>query len=139
MFLSNDNEEQRSQIWRVSVVVATMLIIMVGAYFLHKMFTENPIIGTWSSQTRDITLSIHKDGEMEIMGADFYMEGIVTYRMNTDSKSISFTLDQGSVIEGALESDQEVTFTSTFNYSVEQEVLTLTDMEFGDVENFIKL
>lgn len=139
MILTNDNEEQRSQIWRISVVAASIMIIAVGAYFLHKMFTENPIMGTWVSQTRDITLTIDSDGEMEVTGADFYMEGIVSYHMNTESKSISFTLSQGSVVDDTEDLVEAVTYTSTYNYSVEQEVLTLTDMEFGNVENFIKL
>lgn len=138
MFLTNDKEEQRSQLWRISVVVATIMIFLVGSYFLHKMFTENPIMGTWSSQTRDITLTIRDNGQMEIIGADFYVEGTVSYHMNTDMKSVSFTLAQGNYLEGA-ESSEEVTYTSTYNYSIEQEILTLTDMEFGNVENFIKL
>lgn len=138
MILTKDKEERRSQIWRICMVVATIMIILVGSYFLHKMFTENPIMGTWSSQTRDITLTIRDNGEMEIIGADFYLEGSVSYHMNSESKSVSFTLSQGDFLEGA-ESSEEVTYTSTYNYSIEQEILTLTDMEFGNVENFIKL
>lgn len=138
MFLTKDNEEQRSQIWRVCMVIASIMIMLVGSYFLHKMFTENPIQGTWSSQNRDITLTIRDNGEMEIIGADFYVEGTVSYYMNTESKSVSFTLSQGNFIEGD-KSSEDVTYTSTYNYSIEQEILTLTDMEYGNVEHFIKL
>lgn len=139
MFLANDKEERRSQLWRISMVVATIIILLVGSYLLHKMFTENPITGVWTSQTRDITMTIHNHGEVEISGADFYESGTVSYHMNTESKSVSFTLNQGDTIVEALEVEDKITYTSTYNYSVEQEILILTDMEFGDSESFIKL
>lgn len=138
MFAS-ENEEKRSQLWRVTVVVATLLIISIGSYTLHKMFTENPISGTWVSQTRDLTLMIEEEGIIHIYGELDMQETEVSYSMDKANKQVSFTLilDEGYLKEDTIEED-DMKFTSTYTYSVDQEFLSLTDVEFGDVEYFIK-
>lgn len=140
MFLGKEKEERRSQIWRITVVIATITIVSISAYFLHKMFTHNPIVGTWSSQTRDTVLTIHEDGEIEIAGGEIDIVGNVIYNINIENKTISFTLREGNYLEGSdLDKETNATFTNTYTYSIEQEILTLTDMEFGEQENFIRL
>lgn len=135
---AKENEEKRSQLWRITVVVATLLIIGIGSYMLHKMFTENPILGTWISQTRDLTLVIEEDGVIRILGEQDIDETAVRYTIDKDSKQVLFTLFLGEEIITEEMDEDSLIFTSTYNYSVEQEFLTLTDVEFGDVEHFIK-
>lgn len=139
---AKENEEKRSQLWRVTVVAATVLIISIGSYMLHKMFTENPIIGTWISQTRDLTLVIEEDGVVRVSGEVDLEEIVVSYVMDKDNKQVLFTLslDDETIVSGVDQEDEEdnLSYTSAYNYSVDQEYLTLTDVEFGEVEHFIK-
>lgn len=138
---AKDNEEKRSQIWRITVVVATLLIIGIGSYLLHKMFTENPVTGTWLSQTRDLTLVLEEDGTVQLSG-EFQMDGLgINYSMDKENKRITFTLimDEDVSYSDEMESEDDLNpFTSTYTYSVDQEFLTLTDAEFGEEEHFIK-
>lgn len=137
---SKDNEEKRSQIWRITVVVATILIIVIASYLLHKMFTENPVTGTWVSQTRDLTLEIEEGGSVHLWGDMNTEDSEISYTIDKDNKRISFTLqvDEEVDLSEKVDEDEMISFTSTYTYSVDQEFLSLTDIEFGDVEYFIK-
>ena len=42
MFIAKSNEEKRSMAWRIVISTASVLIILIGAFFLFKMFTGNP-------------------------------------------------------------------------------------------------
>ncbi len=45
MFIAKSNEEKRSMAWRIVISTASVLIILIGAFFLFKMFTGNPLEG----------------------------------------------------------------------------------------------
>lgn len=138
---ARDNEEKRSQIWRVTVVVATLLILFIGGYMLCKMFTENPLLGTWISQERDLTVEIYDDGTISFYGEEEMRDSQVKYMIDKDNKRITFSVEMGNREVEGVESDSletTVTFMSNYGYSVDQEYLTLTDIEFGEVEHFIK-
>ena len=50
MFIAKNDEEQRSRIWRAVVLVSTALIILIAIFLRTKMFTSNPVEGTWKDE-----------------------------------------------------------------------------------------
>ena len=40
--LMEQNEKGRDTIWRVVMAVTTVLILLIGIFFLTKLFTANP-------------------------------------------------------------------------------------------------
>ena len=42
-----NNEEKRSTIWRTILTVSSVLIIIIAVFFIVKLFTGNPLEGTW--------------------------------------------------------------------------------------------
>lgn len=47
----------------------TVLILLIGIFFLTKLFTANPLEGTWSDTENGMVLHIKSDGVMEITQA----------------------------------------------------------------------
>ena len=41
--LMEQNEKGRDTIWRVVMAVTTVLILLIGIFFLTKLFTANPL------------------------------------------------------------------------------------------------
>ena len=54
MFIAKSNEEKRSMAWRIVISTASVLIILIGAFFLFKMFTGNPLEGTWKAPSSSL-------------------------------------------------------------------------------------
>ncbi len=48
--------QKRSKIWRVVTLVSSVLIILIAVYLLTRMFTTNPVVGTWESEDATIAL-----------------------------------------------------------------------------------
>ena len=46
--LMEQNEKGRDTIWSVVMAVTTVLILLIGIFFLTKLFTANPLEGTWN-------------------------------------------------------------------------------------------
>ena len=65
MFIAKNDEEQRSRIWRAVVLVSTALIILIAIFLLTKMFTSNPVEGTWKDENGRMELSIHGSGSAD--------------------------------------------------------------------------
>ena len=53
--LMEQNEKGRDTIWRVVMAVTTVLILLIGIFFLTKLFTANPLEGTWRYRERNGT------------------------------------------------------------------------------------
>ena len=67
--LMEQNEKGRDTIWSVVMAVTTVLILLIGIFFLTKLFTANPLEGTWSDTENGMVLHIKSDGVMEITQA----------------------------------------------------------------------
>ena len=144
MILGN-NEEKRSQLWRVVVVVASMVIIMTATVFLYRMFTKSPIEGVWSNSTQVLTLDIQdKDVvHVAVKTEEEIKEVSLSYTLDTGNKTIAFA-SQGNVdveILGVLNTLEEMAgfYNMTYGYSMHQDVLTLTDRESGELYVFDKV
>lgn len=124
-----NNEEKRSTIWRTILTVSSVVIIIIAIFFIVKLFTGNPLEGTWVSEGSGDKIEITDDDQMTIRpeeGDQFTEIGC-----NVDTKSKILT-----VAEGPLDSD--IIQPGTYNYNIEQDTLTLTEREYGEQLVFVR-
>ncbi len=144
MILGND-EEKRSQLWRVVVVVASLVIVITTAVFLYGMFTKSPIEGVWRNSTQTLTLNIKDEDvvEVEIKTAQESKQAVLSYTLDTDDKTIAFSNTGSADVEilSVMNTLEEMAgfYNMTYGYSMNQGVLTLTDRESGDLYLFEKV
>ena len=114
--LLKDNEEKRNIAWRTVMTVTSVLIILIVVFFAVKLFTSNPLTGNWENTDDGIKrFAIHVNEEKIAKQAE-----------KTKDCSEQELQDIADVMEG------------TYEYSVEQNVLTLTDSEYGSQKTFEK-
>ena len=133
--IENNDEAKRSKIWTVVTSVTSVLIIIVAIFLLMKMFTGNPLEGSWTDEDGNMNLKISRDGQM-------------TYTMNKESKTISIQQDDAQIQKIAEKSDGQYTtetlknavqsIGTTFEYSIDDGTLTLTEREYGEQMMFNK-
>ena len=130
MILKN-NEEKRSTLWRTVLTVSTVLIIIVAVFFIVRLFVGNPLKGTWVSEDSGAVLGILDDGELKMSGTgDGGSEEIsATCVVDTREKILTVHTDFGTS-EGVL--------SGSYDYNLEQDILTLTEREYGDQLVFIR-
>ena len=58
MIIAKNDEAKRSKIWRIVTLVSSVLIIVIAIFLLTKLFTANPLEGTWLQDESDMTLEI---------------------------------------------------------------------------------
>lgn len=140
------DEERRSRLWDVVMTVATTLIVIVAVFFIVKLFTANPLDGTWQHEGSDLQLVIRGNNSMYvILGESYENAGLkikLNYTIDKDAKTITLKADEESLKKAAESTDgnftesglaSEITvLTNTFNYNVEKRKLTLTEREYGD-------
>lgn len=150
--LSKEEEVKRSRLWRIVMTVSSVLIIVIAAFFLVKMFRSNPLEGTWRSEDSDLVLSIKRSNSLTVSIPEALEgEGIkmtLDYSIDKEEKTISIKMDEsakekavknskgqltGDTVESAMSS-----LLTTFDYSVDQKELTLTEREYGEQMLFIK-
>lgn len=144
MIIAKNDEAKRSKIWRIVTLVSSLLIVIIGIYFLTKMFTANPLEGTWADEDGNYTIAIKGGSSLSttipniaevenvVVKMDFAMnkeEKTITIKQNaTEIKKSSKRYDVSTeAVENALSP-----ITTTFSYSVDRKVLTLTEREYGE-------
>lgn len=146
------NEELRSRLWRIVMTGSTLVIIVIAVFFLVKMFRANPIEGTWVSEDLDMVLTVKGNSSIEakipeiLEGEDVRVR--LDYTIDKEEKTLSIKLDEkdmDSVIEKSDGSLTEEIVTScvgpiltSFDYSVDENEMTLTEREYGEQYTFIK-
>lgn len=144
--IAKNDEEKRSRIWRIVTAVSSVLIIVGAALLLAKLFMTNPLEGRWVDEDGSFDMSILKDGSVvfTILEAeeDASMDITMRYTMDKEAKTITITADEAGFRELADESSGQYTeeeiknavksVITTFDYSVDQERLTLTEREYGE-------
>ncbi len=152
MIISNNDEAKRSRLWRVTILVTSALIIIIAVYLLTKMFTTNPLEGTWESEDGGFTMEINGDDTVTVGlsglldGEDAYVK--MDYSMDKDAKTITIEKNAAqldSLAEKAGESytreeleSELAALATTFDYNVEAKRLTLTEREYGGQLTFTK-
>lgn len=152
MMIARDDEVKRSRIWRFAIIISSVLIVVIAVYLLMKMFTANPLEGSWEAEDGDITINVGVNGTMTISVSDV-SEGTdldikMSYTMDKDAKTITIREDTSELDRLAGLSDGAYTretlesalanVTTTFNYNIESGVLTLSEREYGEQLTFTK-
>lgn len=146
MFMKN-SEEKRNTAWRTVLTVSSVLIIIVAVFFVVKLFTDNPLEGTWVGDEGDITLTFTDERESVIVQNGTIS---VTTECSVDksSKVLTVRVSDEAVREQAEDTDGEITETQirdlldniegTYEYNIENTTLTLTEREYGSQMTFEK-
>ena len=56
--LAKNDDHTRSIIWRSVMSVTSVVIILIAVFFLVRMFTMNPLEGTWDYEDSDLIMTI---------------------------------------------------------------------------------
>ena len=56
-----NSEEKRNTAWRTVMTVSSVLIVIIAAFFIVKLFTDNPLEGTWVSEDEGIRMEVRGD------------------------------------------------------------------------------
>lgn len=139
MILKN-SEEKRNTAWRTVMTVSSVLIVIIAAFFIVRLFTANPLKGIWVNEEEGIRMEVQEDDSVVISWSDSEEDGrTITLDGTVDKKNKTFTIQEGKETEeaedSAADSEQEdisEPFTGTYSYSIEQDTLTLTEREYGD-------
>lgn len=152
MIIANNDEEKRSEIWKIVTLVSSILIIVIAIYFLTKLFTVNPLKGQWEDEDGNLNLKIESKEELiaeipevtESTGVEVKMN----YVLDKDEKTIEISVDEEELQQLVDESEGQYTkemlvnavspTVTTFNYNVEQGQLTLTEREYGEQMIFLE-
>ena len=153
MLIAKNDEKERSFLFRIVIWTASVLIIAVAAYFLIRSFARNPIAGTWEYQDDNITMTIQSDDKVKLQFDNLQdvPELAVTMDCQVDKtektlvigglqqSEIYRILEQydGQLTQSALDTALSM-FTTSFDYSMERQTLTLTDREYGEQMIFDK-
>ncbi len=101
-------------------LIAALVIVIAGASILcyvQSKKPENQIIGQWTGKYEIGSFDFRKDGTVTIGFASLSAEG--EYKMDTENSilSIKYTL-------------LGISYTKNYNFSIEEDMLTLTDQLF---------
>lgn len=141
--LAKNDDHTRSIIWRSVMSVTSVVIILIAVFFLVRMFTMNPLEGTWDYEDSDLIMTIKGNNTAIIKWPDEfdYNQIAVSMDYDIDSKTKTFSLRLNTdAVKKAAESEgiSEDVITQaldrldgTYDYNMEQNQLTLTDREYG--------
>lgn len=152
MLIANNNEAERSRLWRIVITVSSIVIILIAIFFLVRMFASNPLEGTWISEDSDLVLEIEGKDSLKVnipeVGEATNVQVVLGCSVDKDEKTIAIRADADELAKAAEQSGGTYTeenlesvltnLTTTFSYSVEQQQLTLTEREYGDQMIFNK-
>lgn len=152
MIIAGNDEDKRSRIWKRTTIISSVLIVVIAVYLLTKMFTSNPLEGTWESEDGAFLLQIRSNGVVFVDMPDISEDGDaslkVSYVLDKDEKTISIHADDKELTGFLEKSGGQYTMeelksavssvTTTFNYSVDNSQLTLTEREYGEQMTFTR-
>ena len=135
-----NSEEKRNTAWRTVMTVSSVLIVIIAVFFVVKLFTGNPLEGTWVSEDNGIRMEVRGDDSVVITRINGDEDGdSYTLDVSVDKENKTFTvqLNNDSVRENTdntavLSEDDQDPFGGTYRYSIENDTLTLTEREYGD-------
>ena len=150
--IANNDEAKRSKIWTVVTAVTSVLIVIIAIFLLMKMFTGNPLEGSWTDEDGNMDLKIGRNGQMTVIlpasGDGEETQVPMTYTLSKESKTISIQEDDNKIQEIAEKSNGQYTeetlknavqsIGTTFEYSIDGGTMTLTEREYGEQMMFKK-
>lgn len=152
MIIAKNDEAKRSKIWRRVVLISSVLIVVTAVFLLTKLFTTNPLEGAWSDEDGRINLDIKSNGSMVVTILELAEDGSASvdmkYTIDRDDKIITITSDEDQIRRLAEKTGEQYTqeqlrnmlasINTTFDYSVDQRRLTLSEREYGEQLVFFK-
>lgn len=144
MQIEKRDEEKRNVLWRVVTMSSTAVIILVLGFFITKSVFGNPLEGEWMGEETDYYLEIDDENELTLKGIinDVYTEVDLHYTIDKNAKTITIKPTYDSFEEAAENADgvlaaREIDesleyFTATFEYSLENKQMILTEREYGE-------
>ena len=141
--LAKNDDHTRSIIWRSVMSVTSVVIILIAVFFLVRMFTMNPLEGTWDYEDSDLIMTIKGNNTAIIKWPDEFDGNQIAVSMDydIDSKTKTFSLRLNTdAVKKAADSEgisEDVIIQAldrlegTYDYNMEQNQLTLTDREYG--------
>lgn len=150
--IANNDEAKRSKIWTVVTAVTSVLIVIIAIFLLMKMFTGNPLEGSWTDEDGNMDLKIGRNGQMTVIlpasGDGEETQVPMTYTLSKESKTISIQEDDNKIQEIVEKSNGQYTeetlknavqsIGTTFEYSIDGGTMTLTEREYGEQMMFNK-
>ena len=128
------------------MTVSSVLIIIVAVFFVIKLFTANPVEGTWVSEEGDVTLVIDDSADMLVKDGD--ISARTEYTVDKRTKVLTIHVSEEGIREQAEASDGSVTegqirdllesVEGTYDYNIESNILTLSEREYGNQMVFEK-
>ena len=140
--IAKNDEAMRSRIWKISTMVSSVLIVIIAIFLLTKLFTTNPLEGSWVNEDGSLELKVQSGGELTAVLPEFAEGGQVEVPMSytIDKEEEMQKIADGSdglytaeMLENAVSS-----VTTSFDYSIDQDELTLTEREYGEQIVFTK-
>lgn len=128
------------------MIVSSILIIAIAIFFGIRLFTSNPLEGTWVNEDSGLVMKVQGNDSALLEWTDGSEEEGTKLKYSVDLKSKIFTLYRDEE-NGMGESDYDTlsdsgfaagTMEGTYDYSLEQGELTLTEREYGDQMVFVK-
>ena len=144
--IANNDEAKRSKIWTVVTAVTSVLIVIIAIFLLMKMFTGNPLEGSWTDE--DGNMDLKMTVILPASGDGEETQVPMTYTLSKESKTISIQEDDNKIQEIAEKSNGQYTeetlknavqsIGTTFEYSIDGGTMTLTEREYGEQMMFNK-
>lgn len=152
MIIAKNDEDKRSRIWKRTTIISSVLIVVIAVYLLTKMFSANPLEGEWESEDGAVVLEMRPNGVLFMDALELSEGGDVSVKMgyvlDKDEKTISIHADEKEYERLSEESGGQYTkeelesvvsfVATTFNYSVDNSQLTLTEREYGEQMTFMR-
>ena len=144
MKIKRMSEEVRNKVGWIVFGVATILIVVVGAFFLVNNAAKNPLKGQWLSKGTGYFMDMDDDGNMEVTALidGNTIEVDAKSKIDKRAKTITISPKLMSYEEAAKESEGTLTaaeidasldaFMTSFDYSLENDKLTLREREYGE-------
>ena len=67
MIIAKNDENKRSMLWKAATLGSSVLIVLIAVYLLAKLFTSNPLEGSWEDEDGNLGMTIEKNGPKLIL------------------------------------------------------------------------
>lgn len=129
------------------MTVSSVLIIIVAVFFVVKLFTDNPLEGTWTSEEGDLTLTFTEEKD-SVFVSDGSIGARTECSVDKSTKVLTVHVSDELIREQAEDAGGDITETQisdlldgiegTYEYNIENTTLTLTEREYGNQMVFEK-
>lgn len=147
--IAENDERKRNILWRTTISVSSIVIIVIAIFFIVRMFTANPMEGSWIDEESGRMIEIQGNEVIKVEWqdeADGSLQVVnMAYTLDRESKIFSLHIDEAAVEKAVDSGMSEETVENvvdslegSYDYNIEQNVLTLTEREYGDQMTFEK-